>query len=224
VKAFRIVDAEQRSEPWFAARRGKLTGSRADAVCAPKNKDGSWKAVRQDLLVQLACERLTGQVQEDVYINAAMQRGIDCEPLARDAYERKTGYFVQATGFLEHVEHMAGCSLDGHINDFEGIVELKCPKSTTHLRYLRNGIVPSDYIPQLLHNLWISGAHWADFVSFDDRFPPELQVFIVRVEREEREIAEYERKALAFLSEVDIEAAAVATLSNVGAVLREVNA
>lgn len=214
---FTVIDAEQRSPDWFAARLGRLTGSRAgDMLATIKSGEA---AARRDLRTQLVCERLTGQLQEDTYINAVMQRGIDCEPQAFAAYEAQTGTLVERSGFLSHTEHMAGCSLDGHIGAFTGILELKCPKSTTHLRYLRGGVVPSEHLPQIAHNLWITGAQWADFVSFDDRFPPELQLFIVRVTRLESAIAAYEQKALAFLAEVDTEAAALMTISNVPRVL-----
>jgi hypothetical protein len=162
-------------------------------------------AARRDLRMQLVCERLTGQPQEDGFVNAAMQRGIDLEPLAFAAYEAQTGAVAVRSGFLSHVSLMAGCSLDGHVGNFDGIVELKCPKSSTHLRYLREGGIPKDYLPQIIHNLWISGAQWCDFLSFDDRFPVDLQVFYVRVERDEKAIAEYEARALSFLAEVDTE-------------------
>jgi hypothetical protein len=219
MRNFTICEAEQRSPEWFAARLGRLTGSRAaDMLATIKTGEA---AARRDYRMQLVCERLTGQLQEDGYVNAAIQRGIDCEPIARDLCERQTGCFIQSTGFLAHTEHMAGCSLDGHVGDFEGIVELKCPKSATHLRYLRDGSVPKEHLPQILHNLWISGAAWCDFVSFDDRFPPPLQLFRVRVERDEKEIAGYVSKALAFLEEVELETRAVQMCVNPGAVLRE---
>lgn len=168
-------------------------------------------AARRDYRLQLVCERLTGQLQEDVFVNAAMQRGIDCEPLAFAAYEARAGQMVQRTGFLASDEFMAGCSLDGHIGQYEGLIELKCPKSATHLRYLRAGELPAEHRPQVLHNLWITGAAWCDFVSFDDRFPEPLSLFVVRVPRVEIEILAYEKTALAFLAEVaaDVEAVAV---------------
>jgi hypothetical protein len=219
MRNFVVSEAEQRSPEWFAARLGRLTGSRAgDMLATIKSGEA---AARRDYRMQLICERLTGQLQEDGFINPAMQRAIDCEPLARDLYERQAGCFMQATGFLSHTQHMAGCSLDGHVGDFEGIVELKCPKSATHLKYLRAGIVPPEHLPQILHNLWITGARWADFVSFDDRFPAELQLFRIRQLRDERAIAAYEGEALRFLDEVDRDAAAVRTMGNVSAVLKE---
>jgi hypothetical protein len=160
---------------------------------------------RRDLLAQLVCERLTGQPQEDGYVNAVMQRGIDKEPDAFAAYEALTGNLVRRTGFLRHDALMVGCSLDGDVDDFTGIVELKCPKSATHLSYLKCKGVPPSHMPQILHNLWVSGAQWCDFASYDDRYPTELQLFCVRVQRNDFDIVAYSRSAEAFLREVDAE-------------------
>jgi hypothetical protein len=204
VPQFTIIDAPQRSEAWFAARLGRLTGSRA-ADCLATIKSGE-AAARRDLRTQLVCERLTGTLQEDGFVNQAMQRGIDVEPQAFAAYEALTGNLAQRTGFLAHNTLQVGCSLDGHIGAFEGILELKCPKSATHLSYLRSpGKVPAAHLPQIVHNLWVSGAAWCDFLSFDDRFPPPLQTFLVRVERNEQEITSYALAAALFLSEVQAE-------------------
>lgn len=217
MKPFTVVNAEQRSPEWFAARLGRLTGSRAaDMLSAIKSGEA---AARRDLRMQLVCERLTQTLQEDAFVNAAMQRGIDMEPLAFTAYEAKTGQFAERTGFLAHNTLAIGCSLDGHVGDFEGILEVKCPKSATHLRYLRGGVVPTDYLPQITHNLWVTGAKWCDFLSFDDRFPEALRTFLVRVDRDEKAIAAYRDKALGFLEEVDREVAAVRTMTDLSAVL-----
>lgn len=207
-----IIDEPQRSPAWFAARLGRLTGSCASEMLA--NGKGSAEAVtRRDLRLRLVCERLTGQPQEDGYVNGAMQRGIDLEPLAFAAYESQTGNMTRRTGFLAHTDIMAGCSVDGDVDSFTGIVELKCPKSSTHLGYLRSGTVPSTHLPQILHNLWITGAAWCDFVSFDDRFPAELHLFRVRVHRKDLDLVAYETKALAFLAEVEAELDSVRSLA-----------
>jgi hypothetical protein len=216
---FTVVDVPQRSPEWFQARLGRLTGSRAADVLATI-KSGE-AAARRDLRTQLVVERLTQTLQEDGFISPAMQRGTDLEPAAFAAYQALTGNFAHRTGFLAHNDLAIGCSLDGHVGDFDGICEFKCPKSATHLRYLRDGKVPADYLPQITHNLWVSGAQWCDFLSFDDRFPQALQTFLVRVERDEAAIAAYRDKALAFLEEVDREVQAVRTMTNLGAVLRE---
>lgn len=218
-RAFTIVEAEQRSPEWFAARLGRLTGSRAaDMLATIKSGEA---AARRDLRVQLVVERLTQTLQEDVFVNAAMQRGIDVEPAAFAAYEARTGQLAERTGFLAHNTLAIGCSLDGHIGDFDGILEVKCPKSATHLSYLKGGTAPSAYLPQITHNLWVTGAAWCDFLSFDDRFPPALQTFLVRVDRNDEAIEAYAKSALAFLAEVETEAEAMRTMSNLPAVLKE---
>lgn len=208
---FTIVDAPQRSEAWFHARLGKLTGSRASDVLATIRTGEA--AARRDYRLQLVCERLTGQPQEDPYINGAMQRGIECEPLAFRSYESRTGQMVQRTGFLAHTTLMAGASLDGHVGDFDGVLELKCPKSATHLRYIRAGVMPPEHLAQVRHALWLTGAAWCDFVSYDDRFPEHLSLFVVRVPRNEIDMLAYDKVARAFLAEVDAEVQAVAGLA-----------
>ncbi|HWO88901.1 MAG TPA: YqaJ viral recombinase family protein [Gemmatimonadales bacterium] len=220
MRRFTICDAPQRSAEWYQARLGKLTASRAADMLATIRSGEA--AARRDLRVQLVCERLTGRPQEDEYVSAAMQRGIDCEPLAFAAYEAHTGQVVQRTGFLSLGGVMAGCSPDGYLGDFEGLIELKCPKSATHLSYWQAGTVPATYRPQLLHQLWVTGAAYVDFVSFDDRWPDDLQLFVARLERDDAAIAAYERQALAFLAEVDTEVAAWQTRRAVGTVLRAV--
>jgi hypothetical protein len=162
-------------------------------------------AARRDLRARLVAERLTGQSQEESYTNAVMQRGVDLEPVAFGLYESLTGRFVDRVGFLEHDELAAGCSLDGALDGLAGILEIKCPKTATHLRYLRLNEAPAEHLPQIRHNLWISGAAWCDFVSFDDRLPTHLQMTILRVMAADVDLPGYEAKVRAFLAEVDNE-------------------
>jgi hypothetical protein len=186
---------------------GRVTGSRAaDVVASIKSGEA---AARRDYRMELVTERLAGLASEDAYVTADMQRGIDLEPQAFATYEALRGELVQTSGFLSHTEHMAGCSLDGHIGDFAGILEIKCPRSANHLAIVRAGEVPTKYLPQITHNLWISGAAWCDFLTFDPRFPSPFQAAILRVERDEAAIAAYEAKVLAFLREVENELAAL---------------
>lgn len=203
---FTVVEDAQRSKAWFKARLGRLCGSRAgDMLSTIKTGEA---AARRDLRVQLVVERLTATLQEDTFINGAMQWGVDHEADAFAAYEALTGNVAQRTGFLAHDTLMAGCSLDGHVDDFAGICEFKCPKSATHLKYLKGGKgAPSEHLPQITHNLWISGADWCDFLSFDPRFPAHLRTFLARVNRADVDLAGYAAKALAFLAEIDAEVA-----------------
>jgi len=199
-----IHECEQRSPEWFALRAGRLTGSAADAITAKPLKSGGEPAARRDLRVQLAIETLTGKpVQNDVYVSAAMQRGIDLEGKARDAYEAATGNIVRQTGFVTHpVLQGIGCSLDGDIRNFEGILEIKCPKSSTMVGYWTEGGLPTEYVPQVMHNMLVTGAAWCDFAAYDDRMPEGLEFFMVRVTREQLQLDEYEAKVLAFIREV----------------------
>lgn len=181
-------------------------------------KDGTTAAGRRNLLVQLVLERITGKPQESWSGSQAMQDGIDKEPDAFAEYEALTGTLLQRSGFLSHVEHMAGCSLDGHVGDYEGIAEIKCPIPATHWDYVRTGKVPGEYLKQITHNLWITGAAWCDWFSFNPDFPESLRMKVVRIERKDVDIGGYEKKARAFLAEVDTEAQSARSMESLRAV------
>lgn len=200
---FAIIDCEQRSEEWFAARAGRLTGSAA-ADMMRKIKTGE-AASRRNLRMRLALERITGQPQERAFTTAAVERGRDLEPFAASRYEAETGCILEPLGFLSMGPIMAGCSLDSFIHGRRGIVEIKCPESATHYEYLKSREIPSDYRWQCIHNMWVTGAEFADFISFDDRFPDDLQYLCVRLERKEREIEAYDAEVSKFLAEVSVE-------------------
>jgi hypothetical protein len=207
--SYTIINVPQRSEAWFTARLGRLTGSVAKDMLA-EIKSGE-AASRRDLRTRLLVERLTGRRAEDDFTNAAMQWGIDHEAEAFGAYEAVTGNIAQVTGFIRHDTLMAGCSLDGHVGDMEILVSLKCPKSATHLSYLRNpGVMPGTYIPQMLHEMWmVPSAREYHYISYDPRFDGKLQTFFMSVKRDGHMVAAYEAKALAFLREVDADLAMV---------------
>jgi hypothetical protein len=202
-----IHSCAQRSDEWYSLRSGRLTGSRAADMLAQIKKGEA--AARRDLRLTLVCERLTGQCQDDPYVSREMRRGIEREAFARAAYEARTGRLVQSCGFMSHETLMAGFSPDGVIGSMEGLLEVKVPKSATHLKYRRARGIPQEYWGQVVHGLWISGAQWLDFVSFDDRFPAAMQLLIIRVKRDEEAIAAYAKEAVLFLGEVDAEEAAL---------------
>jgi hypothetical protein len=107
---------------------------------------------------------------------------------------------VDPVGFLEHDTLAAGCSPDGLVGD--GLLELKCPKSATHVKYLRTDALVDDYRHQVTHALWISGAPWCDLVSFDDRLPEDLRILVVRVKAADVDLVAHEAAVRAFLDEV----------------------
>jgi hypothetical protein len=162
-------------------------------------------AARRDYRMQLAIERLTGLPTENGSVSKDMQRGIDLESAALAAYEAEAGVITKRTGFLQHNGLMIGASLDAHVGKFRGNVEVKCPKSTTHIGYLKAGVFPPEYLPQAMLGMLVDGADWCDLASFDDRLPTELQLFLVRVWRKDVDMAAFEKSALAFLAEVDAE-------------------
>ncbi|PYE13392.1 YqaJ-like recombinase protein [Paraburkholderia silvatlantica] len=199
-----ICSHEQGTPEWLADRAGRATGSRAKDILA-KIKSGE-AAARRNYRTQLVTERLTGKPQESGFVSKEMQWGTEQEPFARMAYESETGNLVSEFGFIYMPDLMAGCSVDGIIeeNGRVGVFEAKCPVSATHVEYLTAGKLPAEYKPQILHNVYVTGADFADFVSFDPRMPGKLQLFKVRWERDDEEIAEYAVELKLFLSEVDV--------------------
>jgi len=196
---------QQRSPEWRALRAGKLCASDAkDMLATIKTGEA---AARRDLRIKLVTERLTGLPTVSDYLDAVMQRGIDAEPIARSAYEAREGALVDEVGFLEHDDLPTGCSPDGLVG--EGLIEIKCPKSATHVRYLRTDALLDDYRAQVTHALWVSGAPWCDLVSFDDRLPAHLQLLVRRVWAKDLDLAGYETKVREFLHEVELDVASL---------------
>ena len=189
---------EQRTEQWLLDRLGHVTASKADCVLAGKET-----AKRQGYIIQLVTERLTGQVQ-DSFTNSAMAWGTEQEPVARAVYQSiLAGFlFVEETGFVKHptIEWL-GASPDGLVGD--GLVEIKCPNSTTHVEYLMDGKVPAKYKPQMMVQMLCTQRKWCDFVSFDPRLPEDLQLFVVRFEPKQEELDKIESAIKDFLTEVD---------------------
>jgi hypothetical protein len=142
-----VLDVPQRSAAWRQARVGRLTGSRAAAMLA-RVKHGE-AVTRAALRAAQVHEQLTGRPRDDGYMSAAMARAVSLEPLAIAAYEARTGQVVRSSGFLAHDTLAVGCSLDGHVGDFDGIVEIKCPLSLTHLDYWHAGRLPPAYTAQI---------------------------------------------------------------------------
>ena len=193
---------EQRSSEWFATRCGKVTASRVADILATTKTGVS--ASRQNYLIELAIQRVTGVVEQS-YTNAAMQWGIDTESQARAAYEVKTNSFVDQIGFVDHpkIENF-GCSPDGLIDD-HALVEFKAPNSSTHWEYFKANQVPKKYMIQIQTQLSVTGREWCDFVSFDPRMPERKQLLIIRVPRDVRMIEDIESNVEKFLIEVESE-------------------
>jgi putative phage-type endonuclease len=190
---------EQRTDDWFAARLGKVTASRVADVIA-KTKTG-YGAGRANYMADLVVERLTGQ-RASSFTNPAMEWGTEQEPNAKAAYAAKTGILVEDVGFIDHpTVAMSGASPDGLAED--GLVEIKCPNTATHLEYIFDGKPPQKYVTQMQWQMACAGKPWCDFVSYDPRLPERLQLLIVRVPRDDGYIKMLEQEVTAFLRELD---------------------
>ena len=197
---------EQGTEEWRLARCGSLGASQLNEALAT-TKSG-WGASRENLKNRIIAERLTG-VPVDTFENSAMIWGRTTEPDARKAYEAHTGTFVDEMGIAFHpVLKHTHASPDGLVGD-DGLLEIKCPNTTTHIETLKSQKVPSKYMNQMLWQMRCVDRQWCDYVSFDPRLPQHLQLFVKRVERDDAAIAELEAKVAEFLTEVETEIVAL---------------
>lgn len=189
----------QGSDEWKQLRMGKVTASRVADIVA-KTKSGP-AASRANYAAQLIAERLTGKPGES-FSNAAMQWGTEMEPEARRAYEFYRDTDVSEVAFVLHPSiGDTGASPDGLV-DADGLVEIKCPNTATHIETLVGLTAPAKYITQMQWQMACTGRMWCDFVSYDPRMPENMRFFCVRVQRDAELIASLEKEVLVFLSEV----------------------
>lgn len=189
---------QQGTDEWFAARLGKVTASRAADVMTKKGS-----AARANLSAQLVLERLTNTKGES-FSSAAMQWGVDQEPFARAAYEAHSGVWVDTVGFVQHPTiERAGASPDGLVGH-DGLVEIKCPNTATMIDTLLTGKVPGNYATQMQMQMACTGRAWCDYAVFDSRMPVKAQLFVKRVQRDQKFIDDLNKEIIAFLAEVEI--------------------
>lgn len=193
---------EQYSPEWWAARLGNVSASQMPAVMSD-GRAGKPSATRKNYMMKLLCERLTGKV-EDTYTSPAMERGTLLEPVARAAYEIRTGRDVDEVGFVYHPEiDQLGASPDGMVPAENGCIEIKNPNTAQHIAVIQSGTYDKKYHWQMMCQMACTGARWCDFVSFDDRLPEELQLHVYRLERSEEDIVKMEKATELFLEELN---------------------
>lgn len=198
-----VIDVVQGTEAWKKARVGHVTASKISDVMA-KGKNGKEATTRANYRAEIVVELLTGEPYEDGITSKDMKRGTEMEPYARELYQQQSSLEVVQTGFVLHPTiDWAGASPDGLVGD-DGLLEIKCPKSKTHLIYLLSDKIPSDYEKQMLWQMACTGRSWCDFVSYDNRFPKHKQLFIKRLERNKSKIADIEKEVIKFNTEIDI--------------------
>jgi putative phage-type endonuclease len=195
----KIIECTQGCEDWVAARVGKVGASRIADIVA-KTKTG-YSTSRANYAAELVAERLTGSKTEG-FTSAAMQWGTDNEPHARAMYEFMHNVSVVQVGIVLHptIED-AQASPDGLIGD-NGLIEIKCPLTATHIATLRGGEIDGRYMKQMQWQMACTGRAWCDFCSFDPRLPAEMQLHVTRVNRDSGMIVSLETEVRSFLAEV----------------------
>ena len=191
-----IINCEQKSELWHESRCGRITGTRFKSLMA-----GESTATYKDLVTNIACEIITGK-QEENYVSADMEKGIELEPVARRLYEELFGIRVAQIGFIipdedNRFHEWVGISPDGILPDY-GILEIKCPKFKTHLGYIEDNRLPTEYRHQVQGQLFVTGLDYCDFMSFATDMKP----FIIRVYPDRELFKEFETRLDKLIIEV----------------------
>ena len=194
----KILSMPQGSLEWLAARAGKVTASRINDVMAAKST-----AAYRDYRAQIVAEILTGQPQESGFTNAAMQWGTEQEKFARAEYEMFCAWTVDEVGLVIHPTIEQGAASPDGLVSTDGLVEIKCPKTSTHLQTLVDKKQPRQYENQMLWQMACTGRQWCDFVSYDPRLPDDLQLFVHRFDRDQERIDAIEEAVKQFLTEVN---------------------
>lgn len=198
----RSVNVIQGSAAWLQARVGLITASRMCDVMATPKRGTAELACKRDYRMELLCERLTGRAAEH-YVSREMDFGSEQEPFARAAYEVMADVLVDDAGLVLHpIMDFSAASPDGLVGD-DGAIEIKAPKTATHLNWRLAGVVPEEHVDQCMWVMACCERQWIDFVSFDPRLPQGLRFFVKRLERDDKRIAEMEYAAMEFNAEVN---------------------
>lgn len=179
-----IHEMEQRSDEWFAVKKGKFSASDANTIIT--NGKGL-----ESLVYKKVAELVSGKDQDE-YTNADMERGVENESAARIAYEMATGNLVKQVGFIE-LDEFTGCSPDGLVGD-DGLVEIKCQRGYKYIEIAVTKEIDKKYLDQMQMQMFVTGRKWCDYVCYDENFPEPL---IIRVEAD-AEVHEKIRKGLEY--------------------------
>ena len=197
----KIVDnIEQGSIEWLNARLAKVTASKVSDVIS-KGRGKAPSKMAETYMMELIAEKLTGQ-SKPFFENDAMRWGTETEPQARAMYEVNNDFVsVREVAYVEHDEHIL-ISPDGLIGD-DGLLEIKCPNTTTQLKRALSDDYSADYKAQIQMQLWVTERQWCDFVSFDPRLDCAAGYLQQRVERDEEYIEEMKVKVYAFVERMN---------------------
>ncbi len=167
----KIFNVPQRSQEWYDLRMGCVTASQISRVMGTRGGDITY-------MNELIAQKLTYQYKE-IYLTDSVDHGVEYEDSAIQAYEYASDNSVERVGFVK-CHDLLGVSPDGFVGQ-DGIVEVKCPDSNTHVGYILDDVVPSKYLYQMLFQMMVTGRSWCDFVSYDPRMPHPHNIFVKRV-------------------------------------------
>ncbi len=191
-----IHNVKQNTDEWLALRAGVPTASEFCKILTP---GGKISRQAENYMNHLLAERIVGHaIQSDS--NQWMDRGHDLEAEAVKSYEFVRDVETQKVGFITDDTGLIGCSPDRLVGE-DRILEIKCPKHTTHVGYMLSGKVEDDYFPQLQGQLWITGRTSVDIVSYH----PEIRSVVLTVERDEKYINLLACAVGAFVEQMNIQ-------------------
>jgi hypothetical protein len=165
----KIVECEQGTPTWLAARAGVVTASEADALVTPLCKPRKGQGVETYLNRKVA-ERILGFPEQTGSAGFFADQGSMLEKLAIPYFSFEKDLQVERVGFITSDDGKCGCSPDGLIGATSGL-ECKCPIASTMVGYLREGVVPPEYLPQIHFSMWVMGRSAWWFCAYHTRFP-----------------------------------------------------
>ncbi|WP_273721239.1 MULTISPECIES: lambda exonuclease family protein [unclassified Bartonella] len=203
---------QQRTAEWFQARLGKVTASNIYNVIS-KTAKGTPTSKYEDYKIKLITERLTGQTSP-YYETEDMRWGIENEEDALREYAFIYDTQVTQCGFIQHPTiQMAGASPDGLIDE-DGLIEIKCPRSTNHMRFIIDNEIKPEYLAQMQFQMACTRRKWCDFISYDPRFTGNSSLFrmkIKRIHRDDKQIEQINQAVESFLTEIEQEIQRIST-------------
>lgn len=189
---------EQRSQEWLNERVGFITGSRLNDVLAKKET-----AARKNYLLQIAIERINKKPAEPMFINDAMQRGIDKEDEAIICFEVKQGIFTEKCSFIKSNDiPWFGASPDRLVGS-DAILECKVPNTLTHMNYIIDGKLPAKYKAQVYGQMLVTERDKGFFISWDDRTVDGMELFVVEFKKDNEYMDKLVEEITLFNKEAD---------------------
>ncbi|MDO4644066.1 MAG: YqaJ viral recombinase family protein [Cardiobacteriaceae bacterium] len=195
-----LLECEQGSEAWQQARLGIPTASQFDRIITTS---GAQSKQANGYMAELIAEHITGQPVNS-FTSDDMRRGTELEPVARARYELESDNNVTEVGgvFLDETKKIMA-SPDGLIPEIKRGLEIKCPKLSTHIKYVLENELPNQYVLQVQGGMWITGYKTWDFVSFCPEYTP-MPILIITVKRDENLIKEMDKNIRKFSEKLEL--------------------